>query len=76
MARVGATVFHTVDVLTGLTMAQIVKPGKPILFGGAPATFHMKAASSPMAAIEALHLDVAYVAVAKALGLPLFGRFW
>ena len=30
----------------------------------------MKVASSPMAAIEALHLDVAYVAVAKALGLP------
>jgi trimethylamine--corrinoid protein Co-methyltransferase len=30
----------------------------------------MKAASSPMAAVEALHLDVAYVAVAKSLGLP------
>jgi trimethylamine---corrinoid protein Co-methyltransferase len=67
---VGAAVFHTVDVLAGLTMAQIVRPGAPILFGGAPATFHMKAASSPMAAIEALHLDVAYVAIAKKLGLP------
>jgi trimethylamine--corrinoid protein Co-methyltransferase len=30
----------------------------------------MKAASSPMAAIEAQHLNVAYVAVAKSLGLP------
>jgi trimethylamine--corrinoid protein Co-methyltransferase len=30
----------------------------------------MKAASSPMAAIEAQHLDVAYVAIAKYLGLP------
>jgi trimethylamine--corrinoid protein Co-methyltransferase len=30
----------------------------------------MKIASSPMAAIEALQLDVAYVAVAKSLGLP------
>jgi trimethylamine--corrinoid protein Co-methyltransferase len=67
---VGAAVFHTVDVLTGITMAQIVRPGAPVLFGGAPATFHMKAASSPMAAIEALHLDVAYTAVAKSLGLP------
>jgi len=67
---VGATVFHTVDVLCGITMAQIVKPGAPVLFGGAPAAFHMKAASSPMAAIEALHLDVAYVEVAKSLGLP------
>jgi trimethylamine---corrinoid protein Co-methyltransferase len=67
---VGATVFHTADVLAGLTMAQIVRPGAPVLFGGAPATFHMKAATSPMMAIEALHLDVAYTAVGKHLNLP------
>jgi trimethylamine--corrinoid protein Co-methyltransferase len=67
---VGATVFHTVDVLAGIVMAQLIRPGAPVLFGGAPATFHMKIASSPMAAIEALHLDVAYVAVAKRLGVP------
>ncbi len=67
---VGALVFHCVDVLTGITMAQIIRPGAPVLFGGAPATFHMKAASSPMAAIEAQHLNVAYVAIAKSLGLP------
>ncbi|MBA2372751.1 MAG: trimethylamine methyltransferase family protein [Chloroflexi bacterium] len=67
---VGATVFHTADVLAGITMAQIVRLGAPVLFGGAPATFHMKVASSPMSAIEALRLDVAYTAVAKSLGLP------
>jgi trimethylamine--corrinoid protein Co-methyltransferase len=67
---VGATVFHTVDVLAGITMAQVLRPGAPVLFGGAPATFHMKIASSPMAAVEALQLDVAYVAIAKKLGLP------
>lgn len=67
---VGALVFHCIDVLTGLTMAQIIRPGHPVLFGGAPATFHMKAASSPMAAIEAQRLDCAYVAIAKSLGLP------
>ena len=67
---VGATVFHAVDVLAGITMAQVIRPGAPVLFGGAPATFHMKIASSPMAAIEALQLDTAYVQVAKSLGLP------
>ena len=67
---VGALVFQCVDVLTGITMAQIIRPGAPVLFGGAPATFHMKAASSPMAAIETQHLNVAYVAIAKSLGLP------
>ncbi len=67
---VGALVFHCVDVLTGITMAQVIRPGTPVLFGGAPATFHMRAASSPMAAIEAQHLNVAYVAIAKHLKLP------
>jgi trimethylamine--corrinoid protein Co-methyltransferase len=67
---VGATVFHTADVLAGLTMAQIIKPGAPVLFGGAPATFHMKAATSPMAAIEAQRLNMAFVSVAKYLDLP------
>jgi len=66
----GALIFHCIDVLSGITMAQIIRPGAPVIFGGAPATFHMKAASSPMAAIEAQHLNVAYVAVAKSLNLP------
>lgn len=70
---VGATVMHVADVLAGLTMAQIIKPGAPVLFGGAPATFHMKTGSSPMAAIEALRLDVAYAAVAKSMDLPTQG---
>ncbi len=70
VTTVGATVFHTVDVLAGITMAQIVRSGAPVLFGGAPATFHMKIASSPMSAIEAIQLDAAYIAVAKALELP------
>ncbi len=70
VTTVGATVFHTIDVLAGITMAQVIRPGAPVLFGGAPATFHMKIASSPMAAIEALQLDAAYVAVAKSMDLP------
>jgi trimethylamine--corrinoid protein Co-methyltransferase len=67
---VGATVMHVADVLAGLTLTQIARPGTPVLFGGAPATFHMKTAASPMAAVEAMMLDTAYVAVAKHLGLP------
>ena len=67
---VGATVMHVADVLAGITLAQLVRPGAPVLFGGAPATFHMKTAQSPMAAVEALALDVAYVEIARHLGLP------
>jgi trimethylamine--corrinoid protein Co-methyltransferase len=67
---VGAAVFHTVDVLAGIVMAQTVRPGTPVLFGGAPAAFHMREATSPMLAIEAMQLDVIYAAIGKHLGLP------
>jgi trimethylamine--corrinoid protein Co-methyltransferase len=67
---IGACVMHIADVLAGLTMAQLIKPGAPVLFGGAPTAFHMRTGTAPMAAVEALRLDVAYVAVAKALDLP------
>ncbi len=70
VSLVGAAVFHTVDTLAGVVMAQIIKPGTPVLFGGAPAEFHMRAASSPMLGIQALRLDVAYAQIGKALGLP------
>jgi trimethylamine--corrinoid protein Co-methyltransferase len=70
VTAVGATVMHAADVLAGITMAQIIKPGAPLLFGGAPAAFHMKTTASPMAAVESLRVDVAYVKVAKSLGLP------
>jgi trimethylamine--corrinoid protein Co-methyltransferase len=70
VSLVGATVFHVADVLAGLTMAQVIRPGAPVLFGGAPAAFHMQNATSPMIAVESLRLDLAYVEVAKSLGLP------
>ncbi len=65
-----AAVFHTADVLAGITMTQLLRPGNPVLFGGAPAAFHMGEATSPMAAIEAQRLNMVYAAVGKYLGLP------
>jgi len=70
VSLVGAAVFHTVDVLAGIVMAQVIRPGLPVLFGGAPAAFHMREATAPMLAVEALRLDVAYAAIGKRLGLP------
>ncbi len=70
VTQVGALVFHTVDTLAGIVMAQLIRPGTPVLFGGAPAEFHMQEATSPMLGVEALRLDVAYAAIGKRLGLP------
>ena len=70
VSLIGATVFHTVDVLAGIVMAQIVRPGASVLFGGAPAAFHIRETTAPMSAVEAMRLDMAYAAVGKHLGLP------
>lgn len=67
---VGAAVFHVADVLAGITMAQVLKPGHPVFFGGGAATFHMREATSPMPAVEALRLVALYTAVGRHLGLP------
>jgi trimethylamine--corrinoid protein Co-methyltransferase len=67
---VGALVLHTAEVLSGLTIAQAVRPGTPVLFGGAPASFHMQLMTNPMTAVEALQLYCGYAQVAKHLKLP------
>lgn len=67
---VGALVLHTAEVLSGLTIAQRIRPGTPVLFGGAPASFHMRLMTNPMTAVEALQLYCSYARIADHLGLP------
>jgi trimethylamine--corrinoid protein Co-methyltransferase len=67
---VGALVLHACEVLSGLTVAQLVRPGTPVLFGGAPASFHMQLMTNPMTAVEALQVYCSYAQIAKHLELP------
>jgi trimethylamine--corrinoid protein Co-methyltransferase len=67
---VGALVLHTAEVLSGLTLAQCVRPGLPVLFGGAPATFHMRYMTNPMSAAEALQVFCGAAQIADRLNLP------
>ena len=66
----GAAAFHTAEVLAGVSMAQLIRPGAPTLFGGSAATFHMQTTTSPMTAIEALRLTAASSLMGKHLGMP------
>jgi len=70
VSLLGALAFHTAEVLAGMTMAQLVKPGAPTLFGGSAAAFHMQHTTSPMTAIEALRLTNASALMGTNLGLP------
>ncbi len=67
---VGAAIFHAVDTIAGIAMAQIVRPGAPVLYGGAPAEFHMRETTSPMTGVQALYLNVLNAEVGKRLALP------
>jgi trimethylamine--corrinoid protein Co-methyltransferase len=67
---VGAAVFHAADALAGVVMTQLVRPGAPVLWGAAPATFHMQLATSPMAAVEAMRVAVMSTELGRALGIP------
>jgi trimethylamine---corrinoid protein Co-methyltransferase len=67
---IGALVLHTAEVVSGLVIAQRIRPGTPVIFGGAPASFHMRLMTNPMTAVEALQVYCGYAQVAKYLNLP------
>ena len=67
---IGSVVQHAAECLSGITIHQLAQPGAPIVWGGAPAIFDMRAGSTPMGAIETAMIDAAYAQVGKHLGLP------
>src|SRR5512135_349542 len=67
---IGSIVQHAAECLSGITIHQLAQPGSPIVWGGAPAIFDMRAGSTPMGAIETAMIDAAYAEVGKSLGLP------
>jgi trimethylamine--corrinoid protein Co-methyltransferase len=66
----GTLVQHVVENLAGLALAQIVRPGAPIIFGGSPSSFDMRKGTTPMGAMETMMIDMAYAQLGKALKLP------
>ena len=70
---VGTLIQHTVEVLSGVVIAQLVQPGTPLLFGGSPAIFDLRYATTPMGAIETTMLTCAAAEIGRSLGLPTQG---
>ncbi len=66
----GSVVQHTAENLSGVTIHQLTNPGAPIVWGGSPAAFAMRAGTTPMGAIETMMIDCSYAEVGKSLGLP------
>ncbi len=66
----GAVVQHAAECLSGITIHQLARPGAPVVWGGAPAIFDMRAATAPVGAIETAMISAAYAQVGQHLGLP------
>ncbi|MBN2357241.1 trimethylamine methyltransferase family protein [candidate division KSB1 bacterium] len=67
---VGTLIQHTAETLSGLVISQLANPGSPVLWGGSPAIFDVRYATTPMGAIETMMIDCAYSEIGKHLGLP------
>jgi trimethylamine---corrinoid protein Co-methyltransferase len=66
----GSIVQHAAESLSGIAIHQLTNPGAPVVWGGAPAIFDMRHATTPMGAIETAMIDAAYAQVGKSLNLP------
>ena len=65
-----AVIQHTAESLSGITLAQLAKPGAPVVWGGAPAASDMRTGATPMGDVNTWLIDYAYTQIGKSLDLP------
>lgn len=67
----GCVLLHTVETLSGIVLAQLVNPGNPMVYGGAPMYFDMKSMTTSLNSIETNMIGAAYAQMGKYYGLPV-----
>ncbi|MGE5484015.1 MAG: trimethylamine methyltransferase family protein [Ignavibacteriales bacterium] len=66
----GSVVQHTAETLSGIVLAQVIRKGTPVVYGGAPSFFEMRFGTTPMGSIETMMVDMCYAQMGKFYGLP------
>ncbi|MCY3410558.1 MAG: trimethylamine methyltransferase family protein [Candidatus Heimdallarchaeota archaeon] len=64
---------HTAEVLSGVVIAQLVKKGAPVIWGGSATVFDLRKGSTPIGAVESMMITAGYAQVAKSLDFPVHG---
>jgi trimethylamine--corrinoid protein Co-methyltransferase len=67
---IGSITQHCAECLAGVVIAQLTKPGAPLIWGGSPAVFDMKQGTTPMGAIETMMINLGDVEMGKFLNMP------
>ncbi len=73
VTMVGTLIQHTAEVLSGVVIGQLTRPGTPMLFGGCPAIFDVRYESAPMGAVESMMIACGTAEIGRRLGLPTQG---
>ena len=67
----GTLVVHTAENLAGIALAQAVRPGAPVIYGGAPCLMDMRGGATPFGSLETYMIDCAYAQIGKQFGFPI-----
>jgi trimethylamine--corrinoid protein Co-methyltransferase len=73
VTMVGTLVQHTAEVLSGVVLGQLTRPGTPMLFGGCPAIFDIRFETAPMGAVESMMIACGAAEIGRRLGIPTQG---
>ncbi len=66
----GALLLQHLEVLAGLVLAQVVRPGAPVVYGGFTSNVDMRSGSPAFGTPEALRAAIASGQLARHVGLP------
>lgn len=66
----GAILQDTVEVLSGIVLAQAANPGNPVVYGCYASSFDMKSMNTPQSTIEAMMVSCGHGLMGKHYGMP------
>ena len=66
----GTLVTHNAEVLSGLTLAQAVRPGTPVVYGSSTTAMNLKTATATVGSPELALINAAVAALARWYLLP------
>jgi trimethylamine--corrinoid protein Co-methyltransferase len=66
----GTVIQINTEVLSGIVISQLTKPGSPILYGGAPGSFDQRYTTPRYGAIESMITACSYSEMGKHYGVP------
>jgi len=66
----GTLIQMNTEILSGIVISQLVNPGAPIIYGGAPSSMDMKIGLPRFGSVEALMMSCASAELGKHYGIP------